>query len=248
MAQRGQHTLLQVAQIAGPGLEVLVVGRFVFVDLGIETGAPRRSRSRSFLDRGEGRLRFERNGLQVAMRSAQVYGVALGATTAATTAAQADDDGYCQRVAGVAAADAALGLAPPVEQIELQGELGDVGGQLQEAQGVIEANTAHIAELNQTLEARQKSIDGLNADVSDRDTRIADLEGRFSASQQTVADRDGALTQWLPEKDRHVLAAAIALKCNALITGDKTHFGSGYGKQFGGVLILSPRMAAEQLL
>lgn len=39
---------------------------------------------------------------------------ALGATTAATTAAQADDDGYCQRVAGVAAADAALGLAPAV--------------------------------------------------------------------------------------------------------------------------------------
>ena len=79
-------------------------------------------------------------------------------------------------------------------------------------------------------------------------TALGVLQSRIEISGGDVADRDGALTLWLPEKDRHVLAAAIALKCNALITGDKTHFGSGYGKQFGGVLILSPRMAAEQLL
>ena len=61
---------------------------------------------------------------------------------------------------------------------------------------------------------------------------------------------DGSATHTarLPTKDRHVLAAAIALKCDVLITGDKTHFGSGYGERFGNVLILSPRMAGGRLL
>lgn len=45
---------------------------------------------------------------------------------------------------------------------------------------------------------------------------------------------------WLPEKDRPVLLAAMALKCDALLTGDRTHFGPGYGKTFEGVTIYSP--------
>ena len=53
---------------------------------------------------------------------------------------------------------------------------------------------------------------------------------------------------WLPEKDRPVLAAAIHLHCDALVTGDRTHFGTGYGRTFGGVAIHSPRSLAEQLL
>lgn len=53
---------------------------------------------------------------------------------------------------------------------------------------------------------------------------------------------------WLPEKDRAVLAAAIRLHCEALVTGDRTHFGKGYGNMFGGVTIYSPRSLAESLL
>ncbi|MBL8503667.1 MAG: PIN domain-containing protein [Rhodocyclaceae bacterium] len=53
---------------------------------------------------------------------------------------------------------------------------------------------------------------------------------------------------WLPDKDRPVLAAAIRLKCQALVTGDRTHFGAGYGKTFGGVTLYSPRQIAEALL
>jgi uncharacterized protein len=53
---------------------------------------------------------------------------------------------------------------------------------------------------------------------------------------------------WLPEKDRPVLAAAIRLRCDALVTGDRTHFGPGYGRAFGGVTIHSPRSLAEALL
>lgn len=53
---------------------------------------------------------------------------------------------------------------------------------------------------------------------------------------------------WLPEKDRPVLAAAAHLHCDVLVTGDRTHFGPGYGKTFGGVTIHSPRSLAELLL
>jgi len=55
-------------------------------------------------------------------------------------------------------------------------------------------------------------------------------------------------TAWLPDKDRPVLAAAIRLGCDALVTGDRTHFGSGYGRAFRGVKIYSPRTLAERLL
>lgn len=52
---------------------------------------------------------------------------------------------------------------------------------------------------------------------------------------------------WLPEKDRPVLYAAMQLKCRALVTGDRTHFGAAYGKSYGGVTIHSPRSLAEAL-
>jgi hypothetical protein len=51
----------------------------------------------------------------------------------------------------------------------------------------------------------------------------------------------------IAEKDRPVLAAAIRLGCEALVTGDRTHFGAFYGKRLGGVAIHSPRSLAEAL-
>ena len=53
---------------------------------------------------------------------------------------------------------------------------------------------------------------------------------------------------WLPEKDRPVLLAAIALKCVALVTGDRTDFGAGFGKVFGGVTVYSPAQLAAVAL
>ncbi len=52
----------------------------------------------------------------------------------------------------------------------------------------------------------------------------------------------------LPEKDRPVLAAATRSRCDALVTGDRTHFGRFYGKTLGGVAIHSPRSLADKLL
>jgi hypothetical protein len=53
--------------------------------------------------------------------------------------------------------------------------------------------------------------------------------------------------EWLPEKDRPVLLAAVRLRCDALVTGDRRHFGAGFGKAFGGVTLYSPRSLAETL-
>jgi len=54
-----------------------------------------------------------------------------------------------------------------------------------------------------------------------------------------------ATATWLPEKDRPVLLGAMALKCDALVTGDRTHFGPGYGKTFDGVMVYSPAQLAQ---
>lgn len=59
---------------------------------------------------------------------------------------------------------------------------------------------------------------------------------------------DGDWLDWLPPKDRPVLAAAARLRCDALVTGDRTHFGQGYGQVFAGVRVLSPAMAVGTLL
>ena len=51
----------------------------------------------------------------------------------------------------------------------------------------------------------------------------------------------------LPADDRPVLASAIHNRCDALVTGDRTHFGPLYGKTIQGVAIHSPRSLAEAL-
>jgi predicted nucleic acid-binding protein len=56
-----------------------------------------------------------------------------------------------------------------------------------------------------------------------------------------------AAVLWLPEKDRPVLMATMALKCDALVTGDRTHFGPGYGKTFDDVTIYSPAQLAQAI-
>ena len=61
---------------------------------------------------------------------------------------------------------------------------------------------------------------------------LLDLEAILAMLEASCAKRSlsaaaAQAAQWLPEKDRPVLLAAIALRCDALVTGDKTHFGAG---------------------
>ena len=57
----------------------------------------------------------------------------------------------------------------------------------------------------------------------------------------------GDVASLLPEKDRPVLAAAIRLRCEALVTGDRAHFGALYGHTLQGVAIHSPLSLAQAL-
>lgn len=76
---------------------------------------------------------------------------------------------------------------------------------------------------------------------------LEELLGRVhvAAAQPHPATLQAALG--IPEKDRPVLTAAIQLKCDVLVTGDRSHFGTFYGKSLGGVTVHSPRSLAETL-
>jgi hypothetical protein len=52
----------------------------------------------------------------------------------------------------------------------------------------------------------------------------------------------------LPEKDRPVMSAAVHMRCDVLVTGNRAHFGRFYGRALAGVAIHSPRTLAELLL
>lgn len=98
-----------------------------------------------------------------------------------------------------------------------------------------------LAEARRNLEAKGppavETLDALRAHL-----RVAAARGPAGGGV------DDAAVAWLPEKDRPVLASAIALGCDALVTGDRTHFGVGYGRVFGGVTVHSPRSLAQRVL
>ena len=52
----------------------------------------------------------------------------------------------------------------------------------------------------------------------------------------------------LKSKDIPILGGAIALQCTHLLTGDKKDFGFLFGKQVQNVLVVSPRLLAEEML
>ena len=70
---------------------------------------------------------------------------------------------------------------------------------------------------------------------------------RLAAAQALPRGTADPETDWLADKDRPVLAAAIRLRCAVLLTGDRTHFGTSYGREFSGVVIHLPRSLAEAL-
>jgi predicted nucleic acid-binding protein len=70
---------------------------------------------------------------------------------------------------------------------------------------------------------------------------------RLQVAAAQPAPLASAGVEALAEKDRPVLAAAIRLECDALVTGDRTHFGAFFGKTLGGVKVYSPALLAEAL-
>jgi predicted nucleic acid-binding protein len=77
---------------------------------------------------------------------------------------------------------------------------------------------------------------------------LATLLPRLSMVEMRAVDPEIAAGLPLCEKDRPVLAAAVRGGCDALVTGDRTHFGPLFGRAVHGVTIHSPRSLAEALL
>jgi uncharacterized protein len=99
------------------------------------------------------------------------------------------------------------------------------------------ADTYVLAEARRNLAA--KGPDALAA--------LEALMQEVDVAARLRTDAPTEVLDWLPDKDRPVLAAAIALGCDTLVTGDRTHFGAGYGKTFAGVTIHSPRSLVERV-
>jgi len=94
------------------------------------------------------------------------------------------------------------------------------------------------------VEARRNLQGKFPAGVPALEALVPRLHTGRAASPTAAVDD----LSWLPEKDRPVLHSAIRLGCDALVTGDQRHFGSGYGKMFSGVTIYSARSLAEAIL
>ncbi len=89
-------------------------------------------------------------------------------------------------------------------------------------------------------EARRNISVKASAQVKSLDTLLSKVHVAASCPATLGADIAG-----LPEKDRPVVAAAAALSCEILVTGDRTHFGKFYGRLLHGVRIHSPRSLYE---
>jgi predicted nucleic acid-binding protein len=82
-------------------------------------------------------------------------------------------------------------------------------------------------------------------DLAELEELVSDLVVTSEANPANVA---WAIAQSLPREDAPILAAAVEAKADLLVTGDRTHFGSMYGKSRRGVKVVSPAQALAQLL
>ncbi len=87
----------------------------------------------------------------------------------------------------------------------------------------------------------------LEAKAPDQMPALERLLSRMKTARAQRVDPTLEASLPLPAKDRPVLAAAILHSCDALVTGDRTHFGALYGRTIHGVTIHSPRSLAEAL-
>ena len=54
--------------------------------------------------------------------------------------------------------------------------------------------------------------------------------------------------QFLPAKDAPILAAAVAVRADVLVTGDRAHFGALYDRRFESTKVISLAAALDRLL
>ncbi len=100
--------------------------------------------------------------------------------------------------------------------------------------GEIVSNTYAIEEARKNIERKKYgSIYGLESLLKD-----------ITISNQLVLD----VPIELKSKDVPILGGAIALQCTHLLTGDKKDFGFLFGKQVENVLVITPKLLAEEMV
>jgi predicted nucleic acid-binding protein len=80
---------------------------------------------------------------------------------------------------------------------------------------------------------------------------VDDLEAlleRIELSAYQAIELPPDVASLVPGKDQPVLAAAIRLRCDVLVTGDRTPFGALFSETVAGVVVHSPRSLFDALL
>lgn len=77
---------------------------------------------------------------------------------------------------------------------------------------------------------------------------LATLLGRVEIAPMQVSGPAISQITSLPEKDRPVLTAAVRMRCDILLTGDRADFGTFFGRSLAGIAIHSPQSLALALL
>jgi uncharacterized protein len=108
---------------------------------------------------------------------------------------------------------------------------------------LIDRGHALVADGYVVAEARRNLLSKGPTAIQDLDALLGDIEIAPFRADRLPAD----LARLIAAKDQPVIAAAIRLRCDALVTGDSTHFGQFYGTVRHGVAIHSPRSLAEAL-
>jgi uncharacterized protein len=86
-------------------------------------------------------------------------------------------------------------------------------------------------------EARRNILAKHPGRTGDLESLLARITVCCEAAPATLA---WAVTQRLPPKDAPILAAAVESRCHLLVTGDRTHFGTLFGRRLRGTVVLLP--------
>jgi hypothetical protein len=80
--------------------------------------------------------------------------------------------------------------------------------------------------------------------------KFGSLEGLRSLLKNTIVSNKLQLDipVEIKSKDIPILGGAIAQKCTHLLTGDKKDFGFLFGKRVEDVLVVSPKLLAEEMV
>jgi predicted nucleic acid-binding protein len=96
-----------------------------------------------------------------------------------------------------------------------------------------------IEEARRNLIARYPDrVEGLDALVD-----AVEVAAEPSPASLAWASRLG-----LPPKDAPILAAAVEARCHILATGDRSHFGTLFGRRLRGTVVMLPAEAIELLV